>query len=198
LIARYVREEGLIATGGRGTSAATMSARDAVNLLIGVNATTHAADAVKIVSAYRRLESYEFRAKGDPRPRKKYGTFGEALEHLIHAISAGELPEIFLHREVPRDLQEAFPAGDVRTDITFRKSNLSASMKITPTLGSDLTEMSELMLEEGTLSSFFFKFDPPKLRGPSGKRDDTGDRTEEVKIGYRTLSAVGQLLRSNG
>ena len=53
LIARYIREAGLITTGGRGPSAARMDFSDAAHLLIGVNATKAAQDAAKIVSISR-------------------------------------------------------------------------------------------------------------------------------------------------
>jgi hypothetical protein len=201
LIARYVREAGLITTGGRGTSAATMSLTDAANLLIGVNATTTAADAPKTVSAYRELVSYEPMTKADPRPPNKYGTLGEAIEQLVHATSVGELPEVFLHQEVPFDLQEAFPRGDVYINIKFRKSNLSAAVKIAPILAPDaLTpELSEEWFETGILRGIFFGFYPPKLRGPPKKKKTIGgDRIEEITIGYRTLSAVGKLLLPKG
>jgi hypothetical protein len=217
LVARYVREAGLISTHGRGTSAARMNVTDAANLLIGVNATTTGKDAAKTVSAYRELESYEFREKGDPRPVQKYGTLGEAIEQLVHATGVGELPEVFLNREVPNDLQEAFP--DVHIDMKFRRPILSASLKITPglneelleteippdTLGWDedvlMAEQAGMMEEEtGMPESLFFEFYPPKLRGPPRKKKAktiAGDRLEEITIGYRTLSAVGKLFRPN-
>jgi hypothetical protein len=51
LVARTVREAGLIATGGRGASAAKMDVKDATNLLIGVNASDMARDAPLLVPA---------------------------------------------------------------------------------------------------------------------------------------------------
>src|SRR5262249_2541293 len=80
LIGRYVREDGLIATGGRGTSAATMTARDAANLLIAVNATTVAVDAPNTTRTYRALETYGPPKSGSNRPPISCGTFGQALE----------------------------------------------------------------------------------------------------------------------
>jgi hypothetical protein len=215
LVARYVREAGLITTHGRGTSAARMNITDAANLLIGVNATTAAKDAARTVSAYRELESYEFRAKEDPRPAQKYGTLGEAIEQLVHVTGAGELPEVFLHREIPNDLQEAFP--DVHIGMTFRRPILSASLKIastelTPELNEERLETEippgtlewyedvpvDVDSETGIPEGLLFEFYPPKLRGPRRKKKTiVGDRLEEITIGYRTLSAVGKLLRPN-
>jgi hypothetical protein len=220
LVARYVREAGLIATHGRGTSAATMGVRDAANLLIGVNATATGKDAARTVSVYRALVSYEFRAKRDPGPAKKYGTLGEAIEQLVDAAGEGKLPEVFLNREVPDDLQDAFP--DVHIDMKFRRPIPFASLKITSTQEHELTpdfneEGSETKISEGTRvwevenvaeevgtetgipEDFFFEFSPPKLLGPPRrKKTIVGDRLEEVTIGYRTLSSIGELLRPNG
>jgi hypothetical protein len=220
LIARYVREAGYIATHGRGTSAARMNVSDAANLLIGVNATTVATNAARTVSAYRELESYEFRAKGDPRPAKKYGTLGEALEQLVRATGMGELPEVFFNREIPNDLQEAFP--DVHIDMKFRRPIPSASLRIVPIL--ELNELTSELLEgeegfetevpQGTREwvedvlppvevstepeGVMFEFYSPKLRKPSKKKTIVGDRVEEITIGYRTLSAVGKLVSAQG
>ena len=52
-VARAVREAGLIATYGRGTSAAKMGLADAANLLIAVNAAETARGAPEIVRRYR-------------------------------------------------------------------------------------------------------------------------------------------------
>src|SRR5215472_8031770 len=59
LIAREVREAGLIKTGGRGTSAARMDFGDAAALLIAVNVTTIVREAALSVRRYSRLEARE-------------------------------------------------------------------------------------------------------------------------------------------
>jgi hypothetical protein len=199
LIARYVREAGLIATGGRGPSAARMGLTDAANLLIAVNATTTATDAAKTVSAYRKFESYEFLGRADPRPDKKYGTLGEAIEQLIDAVATGDLPEIFLNRGVPFDLQEAFSRGDIHIALRFRRSEPAAFMKIITILPPDV--MTPAMAEEWveTLGGvrISFSFYPPKQPPPRRKKKNRpADRFEETTIGYQTLKSVGRLLRS--
>jgi hypothetical protein len=88
--------------------------------LIGVNATTVAAEAASAVRTYRALEAHEFRFRGDPSPAMKYGTFGDAVAQLIDAAGGGELPERFLNREVPFELQEAFAQGAVHVQLRFR------------------------------------------------------------------------------
>jgi hypothetical protein len=219
LIARYIREAGLITTGGRGTSAATMGLTDAANLLIAVNATATAADAPKTVTTYRKLESYAPKAKAHP-------TLGEAIEQLVHATAVGELPEVFLNRETPNGLQRAFPRGDVHIDMKFRRPIPSASLKIelTPELNEESleTEIPRQILdwdelpeevneaagtpeqagigdeEIGVSEILFFAFCPPKLRGPPRKKKTAGDRLEEITIGYRTFSAVSKLIVRKG
>jgi hypothetical protein len=211
LIARYIREAGLITTRGRGTSAATMGLTDAANLLIGVNATATAADAPRMVTAYRKLESYEPKPKADPGPPNKYGTLGQAIEQLVHATGVGELPEVFLSRETPSSLQKAFPRGEVHIDMKFRRPIPSASLKIASILKLDEhtleldeewsdTEIPREDLSEETeiFEDLFFEFYPPKVRGPPRKKKTAGDRLEEITIGYLTLSAVGKLLLPKG
>src|SRR3712207_5689305 len=54
--ARSAREAGLVSKKGRGRGAAQMSATDAANLLIGVNASKLAKDVGDIVPQYRALK----------------------------------------------------------------------------------------------------------------------------------------------
>jgi hypothetical protein len=196
LIARYVREAALIATGGRGPSAARMGHTDAANLLIAVNATTTATDAAKTVSAYREFESYEFRSKSDPRPDYRYGTLAEAIEQLIDALGVDELPEIFLRRGLGPEYQQAVAQGDFHIALSFRRPSQSAHLKLTPIPWAE--EIAPMAMEEWaeSMSGVSFSFYPPKHRGPRKKKKNvTADRTEETTIGYRTLRAVGKLLR---
>jgi hypothetical protein len=208
LIARYVREAGLITTGGRGGSAAKMNLADAANLLIGVNATATATDAAETVSTYRNLEAYSFLTIEEQgrRTATRYGTLGEAIEQLIDAAGSGELPDAFMHKEVHLDLQDAFSRGDVHIDLRFRTSDVSAFLQIAPLPEPDV--ITSAMAEEWVATTpgwhLWFAFYPPKpprtrLRGPPGKKKNRiRDRIEETKIGYSTLSAVGKLLRPRG
>ncbi len=198
LIARYIREAGLISTGGRGPSAATMTLTDAANLLIGVNATTTAAEAARIVPTYRELEAHHVWLPADPADPAdgsliKYGTLGEAIEQLIYATTVGRLPKMFLNQEMPYVLQEAFDEQNARVALTFSKSEASASAVITPTEFDDQTQT--VVVSEG-LTRIILTFLPPKVRGPPRKKKNrTPDRIETTTIGYRTLSAVGKLFQ---
>jgi hypothetical protein len=112
-IARAVREAGLIATHGRGTSAAHMGPADAANLLIAVNAAETARSAPEIVRRYRASRTNN----------KKRLEFGPILEGMIaaakHRRLAGHLMDLGLGpkglREKLRDASEKF---DLRIEFT--------------------------------------------------------------------------------
>jgi hypothetical protein len=148
LVARYIREVKLIAKRGRGPSAAAMGLRDAANLLIGVNATRVAAEAATAVSVYRELEAHEFRVAADPRPPVKYATLGAAIEQLLDAIGAGELPEQFLDKGVPFDLQTAFAGGEVHVELKFRVTTTSAFLGIAMVPEPDAISRSDVELND--------------------------------------------------
>jgi len=75
-IGRAVREEGLIRTSGRGTSAAQMEERDAANLLIAANTADTARAAPAAVAQYRALQAKRNRQTSE---------FGSELEEMISA-----------------------------------------------------------------------------------------------------------------
>lgn len=97
LIARSVREAGFIATTKRGSGAAEMGVKDAVNLLIGANAVQ---SPVLAGAAVRQYQTF----KQSPHGRHARGTVFSALaaaETLIEALAilveqAGALDEILV------------------------------------------------------------------------------------------------------
>ena len=82
-IARAVREAELIATHGRGTSAAHMGVADAANLLIAVNAAETARSAPEIVRRYRASRTNN----------KRQLQFGATLEAIIAAAKTQRLAD---------------------------------------------------------------------------------------------------------
>ena len=94
LIARNVREAGLITTGGRGPSAGKMTNTDAANLLIAVNTAETVSEAAGAVRRYRRLEAFGHES------HRRF-KFGDCLEQLIHSASIKALPERYLFDPVP-------------------------------------------------------------------------------------------------
>ena len=197
LVGRYLREAGLVAKHGRGPSAAQMGWTDATNLLIGVNATRNAADAARTVQAYRRLRPDEVEV-----PMSKISrdvTLGEAIEQLLMAAGSGELPNPFLGTpdEIPdwHQLSDIFATGEVHVELRFRTNAPSALLRLAiafslaqPSLGPPASPPTLMLL----------RFSPQKVRGPpKAGQHQSGDRVEETTIGFRTLSAVGKLIRSH-
>lgn len=197
LIARYIREAGLIATHGRGASAAQMTLADAANLLIGVNAATKAAEAPQVVKVYRRLQAYMFRSWSDPSLDISRGALGDAIEQLINGAGCGIFPEPFLGQVFDLEIQEAFSQGYLHIALSLRKSSPVAFLRMTVLPGSDVIDPTNV---ESWLADrhpdFSVGFSPPP-RSPSQERaKQAHDRIEETVIGYPTLRAVGKLIGS--
>jgi len=115
LIARTVREAGLITTGGRGPSAGKMTVADAANLLIAVNTSASAREAPDRVRKYRQLEMRSAEES------KLLSTFGDAIEQLILACNSRTLPKVFLSMAMPRLLsQKAIKSVDIYFHNKFR------------------------------------------------------------------------------
>jgi hypothetical protein len=185
LIARNVREAGLIATRGRGPSAAKMNLADATNLLIAVNATVTAWEAAQAVRNYRQLEVSKLRAR-----------LGDTLEQLIAAAPSGAVPQPFLSKPVPRLVAEGFWEG---IEFTFYKpmprATLFISAQTDPAI--DLVDGGppsdhDVFLDKVT--SLTFNFNPPGDQKRQARKY-FGDRRDATSIGYSTMRAVGELLR---
>jgi hypothetical protein len=112
-IARAVREAGLIATHGRGTSAARMTESDAANLIIAVNVAETARSAPEAVRRYRAL-----RAKNTARSK-----FGVVLEEMISAAARRNLAAYLLNLGFgpAQKHNEQFGDGAVAVRIEFRR-----------------------------------------------------------------------------
>lgn len=192
LIARNVREAGLITTGGRGLSAAKMTSADAANLLIAVNATVAARHAPQTVRVYRSLES---------RVGKIFlGKLGDAIEKMIDAILAEKLPQQFLSCNMPILISQEF--GNAQIKLNFHKPMPYAYLRISVREGKlnfageslcpKFPDYNDRLLE--VVDSIFFEFFLIK-----GKRQRDpgkyGDREDVTSIGYSTIRAIAELLR---
>jgi hypothetical protein len=196
LIARGVREAGLITTGGRGPSAAKMTATDAANLLIAINATTSVRAASQIVHSYRELEA-NVGEQIKPKPK-----LGEAIEHLLEAVLNRSLPGRYISSVIPEPILEEFRKEHVRIELLFHKPFPAAELTIAVCdpkkdigyigglhpgeIGFDLLSKNATRIE--------FKFNSPTTSNQS-KRVSGGDRKDTTSIGYPTLRAVVELLR---
>jgi hypothetical protein len=193
LLARYLREAGLITKRGRGLSAASMSVVDAANLLIAVNATKNVADAAKTVQTYRRLRPEQHEPPIDEWSRDF--TLGEAVEQLLMATGSGELPRPFLggNRDGDIELVEMFAGEKVAVELRFRTNTPAAFLRVARPF--DLVTSPELTTR--LPAKVWLHFSSRKGRDPPGTlQHPSGDRVEEITIGFTTLSAVGKLIRS--
>jgi hypothetical protein len=163
LIARLVREAGLVTTGGRGPSAGQMTVKDAANLLIAVNATGKVQEAAQTVRSFRRL--YDVKAG------RRY-RFGDALEQLIQAI-ANKRPWEYLSVRGPPVFNEDYEQ-QIFIHIEFHRPNPQARI--------------EVFTPEGTSNLFFRN----KLWG-EGRPKRLGDRDEIISIHKSTIRAIGEL-----
>jgi hypothetical protein len=205
LIARYLREEGLIQKKGRGPSAAQMNVADAANLLIAVNASGAARDAALVVPIYRDLvtrveEKFWFdspldAALSQPAPSKVSGTFGDAIELLLQSAIEGKLPNAILSQEVPSALQDAFQKGAATISIHFTRPEASGFLYIS---GGEWPGPPGLPVgaPRPPISLHFY---PKRSRSNrTAQKLKVGDRADETKIGNRTIASVAKILTMGG
>jgi hypothetical protein len=186
LVARYVREGGLIEKRGRGPSAAKMGATDAANLLIAVNATSSIRDAASAVRVYRDLIDLE-RTSAPP------NSFGEALELLIEFAVENKLPSTFLSKEMPEEAREAFKKGAAVISIRFERPDPVVFLDIGP---PRTTEMWAGIQTPTIGRSFRAAFFPKQNQGKrSSRKTKIGDRKDQTTIGNVTIFAVAEKLR---
>lgn len=178
LIAREVREAGLIKTGGRGTSAAQMSFTDAANLLIAVNTSSIVREAPRAIKLYRNLqhrdENWEL-----------WTNFGDALERLLEATAEEDMLERFLGGYFEDPTQFSF----ISLQLTFFKPypSIQLSIKTHSVVSNDLRP--RLRKIEETKSLFNTRFDPA-----AASAHRPCDRSEETTIGLVTIQTVANLI----
>lgn len=171
-VARVARQAGLIATLGRGMSAAKMTPRDAANLLIAVNVAGTARTAPKIVDRYRRLRTTSS-------TRSVY--FGIELEKLIAAAGTGTIADFvssLLSRASRRSplVSRRYDPEDYEIAIKFRKPISLVTLYVAAPRGETPDEVAFSQRAENSSVS-------------------VPDRTVDVVITQRTIFAVGGLLR---
>jgi hypothetical protein len=202
LIARYLREAGLIQKKGRGASAAQMNVADAANLLIAVNASGAAQDSALVVPIYRELvitrsgEKFTWvdspPAFGSPPASSKIsGTFGDAFELLVQSAVEGKLPNAILSQEVPSALQDAFQKGAATISIYFTRPEPRVHVSIT---GERSLEDKRRNIFRPPQINFSFQAWRGRLKRAAHKLK-IGDRVDETKIGTRTITSVAKILR---
>jgi hypothetical protein len=81
---RYLREAGQVTQGGRGSSAARMTFRDAANILIVLSTNTNVKDAAKVLATYGSLEADQLLHFDDAQDRG--GTLADALATFLEIV----------------------------------------------------------------------------------------------------------------
>lgn len=174
-IARAMREADLIATRGRGKSAAPMSERDAANLLIAVNVADTARTAPEMVKRYRRL-------RASSKTWRAY--FGTEFEKLLSAARTGTMADVVadLVRLAPGCSALAsnrYDAEEYEIEIRFRKPISEVTLYVTAPRGGKADAISTIRFSERAENS----------------SATVSDRIVNVSITERTIFAVGELLR---
>jgi hypothetical protein len=200
VIARSVREAGLITTGGRGLSAARMTYSDAANLMIAVNAAPTAREAPQTVHSYRNLQAWDrpLAYKGQIPKRPTFlGRLGDALEQLVQCAAIGKLPEIFLKTSLDKLLVEEFSKANVEVELTFQKPIpfVSLSVSVVPRARTGAVEPRTVIAAASTGPRAGFSFELSKAS--RSHLNSLGDRREWTSIGYPTIREIGGLFRAN-
>jgi hypothetical protein len=195
LIAREVREAGLITTAGRGRSAAKMNVSDAANLLIAVNVSVQIREAPEAVKSYRDLPArYQIL---DPRKRRwiKSGvwTFGVFLEELIESFVERSCSPTMKLYSTSRDIAAAFSrANHVLFWMRFERPEPIVSIEMF------VNKPGEGNIPESLLNAALHLV----FRHPSRAKRlyffhelDPVDRKEVITISQRTLECVAALMR---
>jgi hypothetical protein len=170
-IARAAREEGLIRTSGRGTSAAKMEERDAANLLIATNTAETARAAPAAVLEYRTLQAKRGKTERD---------FGNALEELISAAKRESLADYVTN--IIALLGTVGHLGERRY--------ANEAYEIVITFSKPIPHV-QLHIGASNRRPDFIVF--TNRREPRVK---AGDRFENTNITHRTILAVADVLRT--
>jgi hypothetical protein len=170
IFARQAREAGLIKQGGRGRSAAKMSLRDAVNLLIAVNGCSLAKDVPRLVPEIRSMVL-------------KYECENIAEKLDIRGLNFGEALEKFIEWMADVDMRISFPG---QTFVTFSRPILRADITCDPVL-EGLDNWPKLEYEPNYMHRKFTGIVPVR-EGPYP------DRTEEITITHGTLIKIAKLI----
>ena len=205
---RYLREAHLVTQGGRGPSAAKMSARDAAHILIAACSSAEIKDSASAIERPGGLVS----AAGQWRPSvlsipellelPANHSFADALEALIASASSGTLQRAFMEMEQGQvDLiHDPSPATNIEVTIygpTPRGAILLEKL-VTDEQGaghrnqenSDRHFYGNLRAEPGSGDLAWYDISTP--------RELDSDLQTSATFSHRTIAAIGKLLaRSN-
>ncbi|MCJ2131603.1 hypothetical protein [Methylobacterium sp. E-045] len=176
-VGQYLRDAGMISKHGRGRAAAQMTCEDAVNLLIGVNATGLAKEATEVVPTYLTLTD-----RADIHPiEEDCADEDELTRAMFNPESSGQCLVGLMKCFVPKENGKSLMDGNgMSVFLSFQRPEPYISLWI----GSESNDPEEL--------------DEPYLVLGFGSKDESlaraGDRRDKTTITEKTLAAVGRLL----
>jgi len=193
VIARGLRQERLLSTGGRGPGAADMTPEDCARLLLAIMATDQAKDTVRAVQTFWNFPVVDFHCCDSaveeeqddwlPLPTAIRGlatakTFGEMLAGLVAAARDGAL--------VAALSGVALPFMKIEVERRFRTATVSIG-------GS-----SDGMIPDKTVMIVTFGMPEGPERQRTEQEDFSvgGDAMITFAVGYRTINALGALIRT--
>jgi hypothetical protein len=203
LIARNVREAGLISKKGRGLSAAKMTLTDAANLLIAVNTTAIVRESPQTVRIYRQLEEAIHFRRNNQLVLAERVQLGRALEQLIEAASNGTFQRFF-SMTVPALISQEFQKEQIKIELVFHKPlphaylsiSTLAEYRVISADGMGLLPEHDLfdsVFKRATTIEFEFESSDNQIR--RAKKKYRGDRKDTTSIGFPTIRAVAKLVQ---
>lgn len=193
VIARALRQDRLISTGGRGPGAADMTPDDCANLLLAIMAADQVKDAVDAVHRFRGLTMEAVHCRDaateededdwlplPPEMRRLLVVrdFGEMLSGLIAAARDG-----VLHKALDG---VALPFMKIEVERRFQTASVSLSGS-----GDDLASPLPVLI-----ASFGIPEGPERDRIEQEDFSAGGDAMITFAIGHRTIIALGALIRT--
>lgn len=193
-IGQYLRDAGLIKKGGRGLSAARMTPSDAANLLIAVNATSVAKNAVEVVRQFSGLHAVQDGFEITPRAQRYSGEEFEQIKSKIGEAKTfneflPQLISLFVPDTSGKSMFEAvFPNGITVTRLEFARPMPVALFRVEK-FGMHQYAAKDFPDTYVALRFILSAEDMGPYIGP-----DASDKFEKTSIGRKTLDAVGQVL----
>ncbi len=171
-ISRAVREDGLIRTSGRGTSAAQMDEQDAANLLIAANTAETARTASAVVKKYRELQA-----------KRRPSQFGGELEEMIASAKRECLGDYLIKMVAILGTRGHILGRKKFSDETYR-----LRIEFERPVPNVMVEVATSNISRPDFISFADRRLPIAVA--------QGDRRDRTRITERTILAVANALRT--
>src|SRR5262249_43627184 len=103
---------------------------------------------------------------------------------------------LFPDTELPAELRDAFQNGSVTVELKFARPIPSATLRIAKRYSEFSPGIARSLDDRRAGGQLFHRFEPPQRHGVlRDRKGHSKNGIDETTIGYRTLHAVGKLLR---